>query len=100
MIAFTAGEAYKEYLQKRLDEFSDKTGNHLIFHIRANDTIAQNAIQTAFPNAAVETDPSIEIGSFKVVDCDNSVLIDESLDSGLENQLDWFLLNSNLKVDV
>jgi len=98
--AFAAGDEYAALVEKRLSGLSDKVGKNLTFKIRPDDTVAKNAIQKAYPSAAIETDPTIRIGAYKVIDCDKSILIDETLDAGLENQLDWFLLNSKLKVEL
>jgi hypothetical protein len=98
--AFAAGDEYAALVEKRLSGLSDKVGKNLTFKIRPDDTVAKNAIQKAYPSAAIETDPTIRIGAYKVIDRDKSILIDETLDAGLENQLDWFLLNSKLKVEL
>lgn len=98
--AFTASSEYTAYLKKHLSDLSDKVSKNLTFKIREKDSAAQSAIQKAYPSAAIETDPTIRIGAYKVIDRDKSILIDETLDAGLENQLDWFLLNSKLKVEL
>ena len=98
--AFAAGDEYAALVEKRLSGLSDKVGKNLTFKIRPDDTVAKNAIQKAYPSAAIEADETIEIGAFKVIDRDKRIILDETLDSGLENQLDWFLLHSNLKVEV
>ena len=98
--AFAASDAYTDFLEKRLNELSNKVGKNLTFKVRNDDTFAQSAIQKTYPTAAIETDPTITIGAFKVIDQDKNILIDETLDAGLENQLDWFLLHSKLKVEV
>ena len=98
--SFTAGDAYKDYLESHLNQLSDKVGNNLTFKIRQGDSAAETAIQNAYAHAAIECDPSIEIGSFKVIDHDKNILIDQSLDTCLEKQLDWFLLHSKMKVEL
>ena len=79
---------------------SDKVGNSLTFTVAENDKAALAAIAGKYPAAAVKESKSIHIGGFTIKDSEKGLLIDETLDTRLSEQLDWFLLHCNLKIEI
>ena len=55
-------------------------------------------IKAIISNCTVEYDDSILIGGIKGFCEEMSVIADDTLDTKLSNQLQWFAENSNLKV--
>ncbi|MBR2589787.1 MAG: hypothetical protein IKE65_02565 [Clostridia bacterium] len=97
---FTKTEQYKLYIEKCLQNISDKVGANLTFSVAENDTICADAIRARYPDATVLTQAEIGIGGYTLKDEENGILIDDTLDSKLAEQTDWFLLHSGLKVEV
>ena len=97
--AFTAGEAYPAFLEKSIKSLEDKVGTNLTILIANGDNAAKTAAQNAFKTATIEESEEIQIGGIKVLDLENGLVFDDTLDSRMDEQLDWFLLHSNLKVD-
>ena len=97
---FAQSAQYQDFLEACLANISDKVGNSLTFTVAENDKAALAAIAGKYPAAAVKESKSIHIGGFTIKDSEKGLLIDETLDTRLSEQLDWFLLHCNLKIEI
>lgn len=100
LCAFVKSDAYAPFIAQCLQTLEGNVSQNLTFYIAANDMIAQKAIAAAYEQATIQADAALEIGGYKVSDNDKHILLDDSLDARLNEQLEWFLLNSHLKVEV
>lgn len=98
--AFVQSNDYKQFIDTCLNHLSDKVGNSLTFSIADNDAVCKACILARYPDAAIETHAKISIGGYTLKDAEKGILIDDTLDSKLEAQTEWFLLHSGLKVKV
>lgn len=98
--AFVKSPEYKPFLEQCLADLGDKVSKNLTFYILEEDTVAAKAIAKRFAGAKTEYSTAFCIGGFRVRDDDKHILIDETLDTKLQEQTDWFLLNSQMKVDL
>lgn len=98
--AFVKSPEYKPYLEQCLADLGDKVSKNLTFYVLEEDTVAAKAIAKRFTGAKTEYSTAFEIGGFRVRDDDKHILIDETLDTKLQEQTDWFLLHSQMKVDL
>ena len=96
---FAQSGEYNSFLKNSVASLSDKVGKNPIFSIKPGDAAALIPVQQAFVNAEIHEDASIQIGGYKAFDSEKNILIDDTLDAKLKAQQDWFLLNSNLKVE-
>ncbi len=100
LISYTQSPEYKEKLltdaKKIAELFSDK--NCTVF-INEKDLCLSSEIESCFNgDVQVKSAKDITIGGIKVY-CESMAMIaDETLDSKLEAQKQWFIENSNLKV--
>lgn len=93
----------KEYTQKLLDstkaiaEFFNSAP--CVLFVREKDMKNADIILSAYgSNAEIQVDKSIKIGGIKGFCSLVGIVADETLDSKLEQQQEWFIENSNLKV--
>ena len=100
LISFTKTDEYKDFLKKSANEVSDIVGKNLTVFISPEDKIASQIIKSIFPDCQIEEDALIKIGGAKFKNNDKNIAADCTLDSKLQSELDWFLLNSKLKVEL
>lgn len=98
---FTKSEEYKAFLfgcaEKILDDFG--SGNVTLL-LRPEDMKFEAELEAKFPNASVSQDDSIRIGGLKGINSIVTLLIDDTLDSRLEQQKRWFEENSGLYISM
>lgn len=98
---FTESEEYKAFLfgcaEKILDDFG--SGNVTLL-LRPEDMKFKAELEAKFPNASVSQDDSIRIGGLKGINSIVTLLIDDTLDSRLEQQKRWFEENSGLYISM
>lgn len=98
LFEYVATPAYKEQLLadiRSLREKWDHSASTVL--LRESDLPLSAEITAILPGAAVEADPAIKIGGFRLRNTAAGILADETLDSRLEEQKPWFLMNSGLK---
>lgn len=99
LVSFTKTAEYDEYIKKSASEiaklFEDK---NCVISIKNDDAHKTDMIKAIVPNCTVEFDNSIVIGGIKGYCEELSVIADDTLDSKLFNQRQWFAENSNLEV--
>jgi V/A-type H+-transporting ATPase subunit E len=100
LLDYSKTDAYRERFLSRLGTLNqtyDLSGCTL--KIKSSDSISKADIAAvAGESVAIEPSEDIQIGLFILVDPKNGVIIDETLDSKLLEQHDWFAQNSKLGV--
>lgn len=95
---FTASDSYQDFLKKSLDNCCQKIGgNKFTVSIRECD---KQYIRTLSSVSELEfkVDSTIKLGGIKVTDADGKLTADDTLDTRLENQYEWFYKNSGLVI--
>lgn len=97
--AFTQTDDYTAFLQRSVSEIGDYCGDsQVVVSISPADEDKRMIIEKALSNAQIETDNTIRIGGLKAYCPARGVLLDDTLDSRLEQQREWFYEHSGLKV--
>ncbi|WP_297669017.1 V-type ATP synthase subunit E [Thomasclavelia sp.] len=97
---FVNGDDYKTYLIKHMEKISSLYQmSDSILKIRQNDTkYADDLVKAYGIDLTVEVSDEIKIGGFIIENKATNVVIDESLDTALENQKEWFYKTSGLMI--
>lgn len=100
LIEFTKSDNYKVFLEKSINNLSDKVGKNTIVFCSADDKKFEDLIKNAFPDSNIEIDTTIQIGGIKIKDNDKSIIIDDTLDTRLSEQNEWFISNAKMQIDT
>lgn len=97
---FTSTPQYKDLLIKSAKEIADifKENSCVIFISENDNKFAQDIKAQFSGEVTVENDVAIKIGGTKGFCKDLKIVADNTLDSKLNSQKDWFTENSGLKV--
>lgn len=97
---FVDGDDYKTYLIKHMEKISSLYQmSDSILKIRQNDTkYADDLVKAYGIDLTVEVSDEIKIGGFIIENKATNVVVDESLDTALENQKEWFYKTSGLMI--
>ena len=97
---FVNSEGYKMYLIKHMEKISSLYQmSDSILKLRQNDTkYADDLVKAYGIDLTVEVSDEIKIGGFIIENKATNVLVDESLDTALENQKEWFYKTSGLMI--
>ncbi|MBC8584098.1 V-type ATP synthase subunit E [Youxingia wuxianensis] len=92
-----------KYEQEILAKVTEAGANHSlensIFQMTKRDSALYEKIKEAFGMPCeVKSDVTVEIGGFKLVNLQQGILIDETLDNRLQEQKRWFYQNCDLGV--
>lgn len=100
LIAYTATEEYKNKLTLQAQNIAKLFGNKsCIIYINEKDRNFASQLQDCFSGETqVKATPEIKIGGIKVYCEEMNIIADETLDSKLQDQRQWFTENSGLKV--
>lgn len=99
LIEFTKTDDYREFLVRIAKKISDLISENATVYLADNDFKFKDLISENI-NAEIITDSNIRIGGIKAFDVINNILIDDTLDTRLENQKEWFLENSDMKIEA
>lgn len=95
--AFANSQGYKDYLMKKASELSTYTFPYVVFCIRKKDEIYANDLKKVYgKECECRIDETITLGGFRAECEETGVDIDETFDSSIEEQKDWFYTNSGL----
>lgn len=100
LIEYTKTSAYSEKLTESAKEIAALFGKEsCVLYVNERDLKAADKIKAFFGGEAeVKADKSVKIGGLKGY-CENlRIVADETLDSKLADQREWFIENSNLIV--
>jgi len=93
VINFVSSDKYNDYLSKCLDKY-DVDYSKGVFLVKEDDVkLITNILKEKEINSEVKA-VYLRLGGFKFESKELSILIDESLDSRIENQKEWFQENS------
>jgi len=100
LVEYTQSAKYLERLQKSAKDISDVlTADDVVLYVKAQDMKYADKIRSAFKGKCkVEASDEIRIGGLTGISKSMGLLADETLDSRLEQQRDWFCENSGLRV--
>ena len=100
LVAFVASKDYQKYLIEHIEkigklyQIEDST-----LELREEDMRYKDELVKAYGvDLEVEVSDKIKIGGFIIENKATNVVVDESLDSALENQKDWFYKTSGLMI--
>ncbi len=97
---FTKTEKYKEYIATSARLISGKLqGRSGVMHIARKDAEYEQLIMTISPNCTVEYDDDIVIGGISCQCEELSIVIDDTLDTKLEDRKQKFIETSGLMVE-
>lgn len=100
LVAFVNSKDYQTYLVKHMEEIGKQYQmDNSTLLLRKDDLKFKDELIKAYGIALdVEVNDKIEIGGFIIENKATSVVVDESLDSALLNQKDWFYKTSGLMI--
>lgn len=95
--AFTESKEYAQFLKQKAGALAKYSYEHVTLYLRKEDESYLKAIMDAYGNSCEgKIDPSIQLGGLRL-ECDaKGIVIDETFDTALEEQKDWFYTNSGL----
>jgi V/A-type H+-transporting ATPase subunit E len=97
---FTEAEQYADFLKKSAEQFSKALqGQDTVIFIKPGDEKYEETIRNAFQHScSFQTLGSIRIGGIKARNSSQGLFADETLDTLLESQRDWFEEHSGMAV--
>ena len=99
LVAFTKTDDYNRFLGRSLAEIKVKCGTaRCDIAIAPTDEDKRGLIADVFPDARITVDPHILIGGVKANCPELGILMDDTLDSRLEEQRRWFIETCSMKV--
>lgn len=99
LVAFTETDDYNRFLGRSLAEIKVKCGTaRCDIAIAPSDEDKRGLIADVFPDARITADPHILIGGVKANCPELGILMDDTLDSRLEEQRGWFIETCSMKV--
>lgn len=100
LIEFTKKDEYIDFLSRSLKSIYNYVGGTLKVFVKPDDhQKALTASDKVGIPCEVNDDPTIFLGGIRV-ECDEmKKIFDDTLDSRLEDQKEWFLSNSNFKIN-
>ena len=100
LLDFTSSDAYAEKLLDSANKISELFGkNDCVLYVNERDIKFSDQLSDLFQcDVKIESDAAIKIGGIKGFCESMGVIADETLDSKLEEQREWFVENSNLRV--
>lgn len=100
LVAFVDSKDYQAYLVKHMEEIGKLYQmKNSTLSLRQEDIKFKDALIKAYGiTLEVEVSDKIKIGGFIIENKATNVVVDESLDSALENQKDWFYKTSGLMI--
>lgn len=99
LLDFTKTEDYTEFLQRSLKEIAALCGTDSCeISVCPADEDKRGLILSLIPGASVSADNHITLGGIRAYCPQKGVMMDDTLDTRLNEQRRWFVENSGLKV--
>ena len=97
---FSQSSGYPEFLEKSAQNLKKAVhGPGTVLLLGEKDQKYADLVQKAFgEECPVQTDKTIRIGGLRAVNSDSGILADDSLDTRLKNQREWFEEHSGMAV--
>lgn len=101
LLEYSQSDKYKALLLNSVGKIAEISKNEgMTLYIKPEDEYLVSEIKESFPaKCNVELDNQIKIGGIRGYDKENGVIIDETMDSKLVDQREWFTENSGLMID-
>lgn len=94
---FVNSKDYEAFLASKMEKAAAYGFDHSVLKLRKKDLAFKEKLTAIYGHdISVEITDDIQIGGFIIENKAEKIVIDESLDSALENQKDWFYKNSGL----
>ncbi len=95
---FITSKEYEKSMKEKLEKIHDiSKSKHVIFTISDRDTHLPKLIEDHIPSShEIIKSPNIHLGGFEATIEKEGIVIDETIDSKLVDQKDWFYKNSKL----
>lgn len=93
---FTNRDEYKDYLIKKAAELASANFANVTIYVSKKDEALLPAICKAYGDAKGEVDPEILIGGLRLECLEKGIVVDETFDTGIDEQSEWFYTNSGL----
>ena len=99
LVEFVNGKDYKDYLLAHVKAVSDEYQmTDCVLYVRKDDLKYADDLKAYALPIEVEEGQQIQLGGFIIENKATNVVVDESLDSNLEAQKDWFYKTSGLMI--
>ena len=86
-----------QLLKQKASDLGKKDFDHVTFYTAKKDSELLKALQEAYGKACDgKADETIELGGFRMECESRGIVIDETFDTGLDEQKDWFYTNPGL----
>lgn len=101
LTAFAESKDYDAFIEKSAQALYDLLGNGAKVYVKENDMKLAELISNAFNNdCTVLADNDIAIGGLKAQNADGTLIADDTLDTRLSQQYEWFLSSCNLSIEL
>lgn len=100
LCTFAKSDKYKGFIEKSAEAISHRVSDNPTVLIAEADSAIKATVSKYIGTAAFEIDPTIEIGGLRVKDEKSGIMIDDTLDTRLSEQKDWFLNNADMRVET
>lgn len=99
LIAFTDTPEYEKKLKSAASGIAALFGSDpIVVFLSKKDMRFTDMLGELLPNASFKEDKNIEIGGIKAYCKEQGILADDTLDTKLADQREWFIENAGLKV--
>lgn len=99
LAAFTASDKYKPFIESSIKALSEQIDGNIIIFAKSDDVETVKAIAAAYDEIKdVMLLGSISIGGIAASSEDETVFVDDTLDSRLAAQKEWFMAASGLSI--
>lgn len=99
LIRFTDSPDYEEYLRRSAAEIAAMfPGERITVFLSERDMPRVDSLRAILPDAEFKEDPAVRIGGIKAYCREKGILADDTLDTKLADQREWFIENAGLKV--
>jgi vacuolar-type H+-ATPase subunit E/Vma4 len=100
LFEYSKTPAYAEAMKAGMASLADKYDHSTsTVYLREADIELADTVKALLPGSAVEIDPAIKAGGWRLENTASRILIDETLDNRLATEKSWFLLHSGLRID-
>lgn len=94
---FTLSKEYADYLKKKAKALASGSYGSVVFYVAKKDEKLLSAICEAYGKECEgRVDPEITVGGLRMECEDQGIVVDETFDTGIDEQRDWFYTNSGL----
>lgn len=101
IVAFTKSDAYEAFLIACAEKIhTAMQGGCAVLNMREADRSFAAAVSARLGRSiTLHIDPAITLGGITVISADGTMMIDDTLDSRLQQQEAWFMENSGMVID-